>query len=314
MKSVEITGEKIKKKASELGFYQCGFAKVEALEEDREVFLEYLASRRNAGIHYLERNPESRLDPHLIFPDAKSIVAVLMNYFPATILPDKDNYILSKYTYGKDYHTVITGKLKELGRYMKQECGATLAKGYVDTSPLLEKRWAQRCGLGWIGKNTILLNNINGSFHFVGILLTDLVPDYDPPGTDHCGSCDKCIRACPTGALIAPHKLEPAKCIAYLTLESKGPLPEDLKDLFMDRICGCDICQDVCPYNKSPKPNPDPDLQPHPALMNMHKKDWLNLTKESFHELFADRPVSHTGYDRLMRNIRFLSEDSALPI
>jgi epoxyqueuosine reductase len=306
---LETAAEKIKKTALELGFYKCGFSKAEALEEEKTIFFDYLSQKRNAGLHYLERNPEKRVDPRLVLEGAQSVVALLMNYFPVMILPEKDNYIIAKYAYGKDYHTVLTGKLKELSHYMKEELGASNVRAFVDSAPLLEKRWAQRCGLGWIGKNTLLINKSAGSFFVIGVLLTDLVLDYDLAGKNHCGTCNKCMKVCPTSALIEPYKLDPSRCIAYHTLENKGDLPEELKDRFNDRIYGCDICQDFCPFNAFAVPNSEPEFSAHPSLYKMNKSDWFSLTDETFREIFYGTPVSHIGYDRLMRNIRFVSKN-----
>jgi epoxyqueuosine reductase len=305
--SMETVSEKIKKKSLELGFYQCGFSKAEALEEEKIIFANYLAKKRNAGLHYLERFSEKRTDPRLVMEGARSVVALLMNYYPSSLLPEKDNFVIAKYAYGKDYHTVLMNKLKELSRFMKEELGASAIRAFVDSAPLLEKKWAQRCGLGWIGKNTVLINKSAGSFFVIGVLLTDLVLEYDHEEKNRCGTCEKCLKACPTGALLEPNVLDPQLCIAYHTLENKNDLPEELKDRFNDRIYGCDICQDVCPFNSFAVPNSEPEFAPDPSLYNMHKTDWITLKKETFSELFKGTPVNHIGYDRLMRNIRFLS-------
>ena len=304
---MKTLSEKIKKRAFELGFYACGMSKAEALAEEKDVFYDYLSQKRNAGLHYLEKDPEKRMDPRLVMEGTQSVVALLMNYYPPAIIPETDNYIIAKYAYGKDYHTVLIGKLKELGIFMK-ELGATKIRSFVDSAPLLEKKWAQRCGLGWIGKNTLLINKSSGSFFVIGVLLTDLSLDYDLPGKNHCGTCDKCIKACPTGALTEANKLDPGRCISYHTLSNKGELPEELRSSFNDRIYGCDICQDVCPFNTFAKPNSLPEFSVHPSLLTMNKNEWKKLTKETFRELFKETPVDQVGYERLMRNIRFVSE------
>ena len=305
---MQTPANSIRRKALELGFYKCGFAKAETLEEEKVIFQDYLSQKRNAGMHYLERTPEKRLDPRLVMPEVQSVIAVIMNYFPAAVIPGQDNFILAKYAYGKDYHTVLMEKMKVLGEYLKAELGASHVRGFVDSAPLLEKRWAQRCGLGWIGKNTLLINKAAGSFFVIGVLLTDLILDPDMPEKDHCGTCDKCLKACPTGALVEPHKLDPERCIAYHTLENKADLPETLRDRFNDRIYGCDICQDACPFNAFAKPNSEPEFFVNPELYKMHKSDWISLTEKSFKELFSETPVGHVGYARLMRNIRFATE------
>lgn len=307
---METATENIRQKSTELGFSKCGFAKAEALEEERSVFLNYLEEKRNAGIHYLEWDPEKRIDPRLVMEEARSVIGLLMNYYPVKIIPEEDNFIIAKYAYGKDYHHVMKGKMKKLAQFLKEELGAKSVRTYVDSAPLLEKKWAQQCGLGWIGKNTLLINKSSGSFFVIGILLTDLVLDYDTPEKDHCGSCEKCLKVCPTGALLEPCKLDPRLCISYHTLENKWELPFDLKDRFNDRIYGCDICQDVCPFNSFAKPATEREFSPHPSLFRMRKEDWINLDEDTFRELFKGTPVDHIGYDQLKRNIRFVSNRS----
>jgi epoxyqueuosine reductase len=300
--------DRIKIKSFELGFSACGFAKADELTEVKDTFLNYLATGRNAELHYLEKNPERRLDPRLVLEGTRTVISLLMNYYPKDLLPEDNNFIISKYGYGKDYHFLMMEKMKELVVLMKNELGASFAKPFVDSAPVMEKAWAQRCGVGWIGKNTVLINPKTGSFHFIGVILTDLETEYDQPGTDHCGTCDKCMKACPTGALTAPHTLDPRLCIAYQTLDNKGELPHELRDSFRDRIYGCDICQDVCPFNSKAVPTSEPEFSPHPQLFRMKEDDWKKLDKETFVKLFGGTPVSHVGYERLMRNIRFLDE------
>lgn len=239
--------------------------------------------------------------------EARSVIALLMNYFPSEVIPEADNFIIAKYAYGKDYHFVMKERMKKLALFLKEELHATSVRTFVDSAPLLEKKWAQLCGLGWIGKNTLLINKSAGSFFVIGILLTDLILDYDTPETDHCGKCDKCMKACPTGALQEPCKLDPGLCIAYHTLENKGELPSELKDKFNDRIYGCDICQDVCPFNSFAKPTTEREFSPHSSLFTMKKKNWINLDQATFTKLFTGTPVDHIGYDWLKRNIRFVS-------
>jgi epoxyqueuosine reductase len=301
---MQYPGEKIKAKALELGFSFCGFATATTLEKEKNFFEKYLEEKRNAELHYLEREPEKRSDPRLAFEGTQSVISLLVNYFPAQALPENDNFIISKYGYGKDYHTVLKGLANNLIDYMIQEFGPIKAKAFVDSAPILEKAWAQHCGLGWAGKNTILINPKKGSFHFIAIILTDLLLKPDQPETDHCGYCQKCMDACPTRAIEGPYRLNPSKCIAYHTLQEKADTPEELKGMLRDRIYGCDICQDVCPYNRLAVPTVITDFLPNNKLHSYHKKDWMELTEEQFMFLFKDSAVYRIGYAKLMKNIR----------
>jgi epoxyqueuosine reductase len=264
-------------------------------------------------------------------PDARSVIAVLLNYYPDKIIPEEDNFIISKYAYGSDYYVVVKNKINELIDFiisqdlpspsmtaspptpLLQERGAKVtsakALGFVDSGSVMEKVWAQRCGVGWQGKNTLLINKSAGSFFFIGIILTNLELEPDEPEGDHCGACNKCREACPTGALEQPYQLTISKCISYHTIESKHTIPAEFKGKFNDRIFGCDICQDVCPYNRFSKPSLDPSRTPHPAFLQMRKKDWLSLTEEQFNILFTGTPAYRTGYRRLMENILFVTAD-----
>ena len=299
--------QKIKEKALKLGFAFCGFAKAVALEEDLEFFTNYLKEKRNAGLDYLEREPEKRTDPRKVFEGAQTVIGLLMNYFPGETLPVEDNFIISKYGYGKDYHEVLKVRTASLVQFMNEECGRLNAKAFVDSGPVLEKAWAQRCGLGWRGKNTILINPSKGSFHFIAIILTDLMIEPDLPEKDHCGNCHLCMDACPTGALETPYMLTPSKCISYLTIKEKENIPWKLLDKFSDRIYGCDLCQDVCPFNRFAIPHSTPEFFLSESLKNMRKNDWLRLTREEFENLFKESAVKRTGYEKLMKNICFVA-------
>jgi epoxyqueuosine reductase len=230
-----------------------------------------------------------------------------MNYFPGETLSSEDNFIISKYGYGKDYHEVLKARTNILVQFMNEECGAANAKAFVDSGPVLEKAWAERCGLGWRGKNTILINRSKGSFHFIATILTDLLIEPDLPEKDHCGNCHLCMDACPTGALEAPYTLAPSKCISYLTIKEKEDIPRELLDKFHDHIYGCDICQDVCPYNRFGVPHSTPEFFLSERLKKMRKNDWMQLTREEFEILFKDSAVKRTGYDKLMKNIESLN-------
>jgi epoxyqueuosine reductase len=301
---MEISGQKIRAKALELGFSSCGFAKAGSLEQERHFFASYLRDKRNAGLHYLERDPEKRTDPRLVFEGTQTVIGLLLNYFPPEILPENDNFIISKYAYGKDYHDVLKKKTDSMIQSMNEEWGPLRAKAFVDRGPVLEKAWARQCGLGWTGKNTLLIHPGKGSFHFIAIILTDLQIEPDAPETDHCGSCNLCIESCPTGALENPYVLNPSKCLSYLTIEEKTGIPEELQPEFHDRIFGCDICQDICPYNRLAVPHAVNDFLPDPELKSYRKKEWLHLTEEQFEALFKGSAIYRTGYKKLMYNIR----------
>jgi epoxyqueuosine reductase len=298
-----ISGDKIRSKALESGFSFCGFAKAESLDKDMDFFVSYLREKRNAGLDYLAREPEKRTDPRKVFDGAQTVISLLMNYFPGEILATDDNFIISKYGYGRDYHEVMKTRTSFLVKYLIEEHSPAMAKAFVDSGPVLEKAWAQRCGLGWRGKNTLLINPSQGSFHFIATILTDLLIEPDLPEKDHCGNCHLCLDACPTGALEAPYTLTPSKCISYLTIKEKNGISRELLDKFHDRIYGCDICQDVCPFNRFAVPHSTPEFFLPESLKKMRKSDWLKLSREEFELLFRDSAVKRTGYDKLMKNI-----------
>jgi epoxyqueuosine reductase len=300
---MEISSQRIRTKALERGFSFCGFAKAGSLDRDGEFFFSYLREKRNAGLHYLEREPEKRIDPRLLFEGTQTVIGLLLNYFPSEIIPEENNFIISKYAYGKDYHEVVKERTHSLIQFMKEEFGPLRAKSFIDRGPVLEKAWAKQCGLGWTGKNTLLINPERGSFHFIAIILTDLQIETDSPETDHCGNCRLCMDICPTGALEKPYQLNPSKCLAYLTIEGQSPIPEELKDKLHDRIYGCDICQDVCPYNRFAVPHAIPEFLPVPELSSYRKKDWLQLTEVQFEILLRNSAIHRIGYEKLMENI-----------
>jgi epoxyqueuosine reductase len=300
---VAICGEKIKAKAMEAGFDFCGIAKAEPLEDARTYYTEFIAQNKHGDLHYLETQLENRLNPQILFPGIKSVIALLLNYYPPRIIPEEDHFILSKYAYGKDYHLVMKEKMKVLTAFMKKEYHPVKTRSFVDSGPVLEKTWAQRCGAGWQGKNTLLVNRSAGSFFFIGIILTDLELDPDAPEQDRCGTCHKCQDACPTGALAIPYRLDISRCIVYHTIESTKEIPEEISGTFRDRIFGCDICQDVCPYNKSAVPHHEQDFIPAETLFKMRKKEWFGLTEDQFTRLFHGSSIIRTGYDKLMRTI-----------
>ncbi len=303
----KIISEFIKTKAGELGFFQCGISKAGFLKDESEKIHDWLNKGFQGEMHYMQNNLEKRLDPSLLQENAKSIISVLFNYFPEKTDFQDNNFIVSKYAFGKDYHFILKYKLKELLRSIEEKFGKVSARIFVDSAPVLEKAWAERAGLGWIGKNTCLINKKSGSFFFIGEIILDIELEYDVPHKNYCGSCTKCLDACPTNALIKPYTLDSRKCISYLTIENKENLPDDLKDKFEGRIFGCDICQDVCPYNRFSTKNTEPDLSPSYEFKNLKKEDWINLNKEDFNRIFKKSALKRIKFEGLKRNIDFVS-------
>ena len=297
----------IKAKAEVLGFSACGIAKAAFLENDEDRFNHWLQQGNHGEMLYMARNRDKRLDPRILLPGAKSVISVLMNYFPGKNLPEKSNYKIAKYAYGKDYHSVIRDKLNLLIEELKEQLGDFQARAFIDSAPVLDKAWAEKAGLGWIGKNTCLIHPKFGSFVFIGEIITDLELQSDSHQiNDLCGGCTRCIDACPTGAIIAPRLLDARKCISYYTIEYRGDLPVEEKDNFKDWIFGCDICQDVCPWNRKAKPHNESSFQPEPGMQGMDKEKWEQLTEDQFNDFFWESAVRRTKFKGLKRNIQFL--------
>lgn len=254
---------------------------------------------------YMENHFDKRLNPTLLVDDAKSVVSLLLNYYPEH-KQIEDSYKISKYAYGQDYHYVIKEKLRELLYVIQEKIGDVSGRAFVDSAPVLDKAWAAKSGLGWIGKNSNLLTQKVGSFYFIAELIIDLDLAYDSPTTDHCGSCTACIDACPTQAIIAPYIVDGSKCISYFTIELKENIPIEMKGQFDDWAFGCDTCQDVCPWNRFSKSHNEPLFDSNPTLLTMTKQAWEEMTEETFKIVFKDSPVKRTKYQGLMRNIKFL--------
>jgi epoxyqueuosine reductase len=254
---------------------------------------------------YMENNFDKRLDPTLLVDDAKSVVSLLLNYYP-TELQNQDSYKISKYAYGQDYHFVIKEKLKELLNSIQENIGSVSGRAFVDSAPVLDKAWAAKSGLGWIGKNSNLLTQKVGSFYFIAELIIDLDLDYDNATTDHCGTCTACIDACPTDAIVSPYVVDGSKCISYFTIELKENIPHEMKGQFEDWAFGCDICQDVCPWNKFSKGHNEPLLKANTNLLSMNRKDWEEITEETFKVVFKDSPLKRAKFLGIKRNIDFL--------
>ena len=299
----------IKQKALELGFAECGISKVRALEEEREPLQKWLAENMNGNMGYMANNFEKRLDPGKIEVGAKSVISVLINYFPSRKQTDPSAPVISKYAYGRDYHFTVKEKLNDLLTFIQSEISPTIGRGFVDSAPVLERSLAKAAGLGWIGKHSLLINKYFGSYVFIGELIIDLELAYDTPFTsDHCGSCTRCIDACPTQAIISDRVVDARKCISYHTIENKEEVPFPIREKLENHIFGCDICQDVCPWNRVIKPNQSTDFRAVEAIVEMKKKDWEELEPDTYTKIFRDTAFERAGYKRIMRNISYLKE------
>ncbi len=295
----------IKSEAERLGFLSCGISKAGFLEKDAPRLEAWLSNSSHGQMSYMEQHFDKRLDPTLLVDDAKSVISLLLNYYPSDFQVS-DSYKISKYAYGQDYHYVIKDKLKELFFSIQATIGDVSGRAFVDSAPVLDKAWAAKGGLGWIGKNSNLITKKVGSFFFIAELIVDLDLEYDNPTTDHCGSCTACIDACPTQAIVAPYVVDGSKCISYFTIELKDNLPQELKESFDDWVFGCDVCQDVCPWNKFSKPHQEPLFDPNPALLSMSKNDFVEITEETFKVVFKNSAVKRTKFAGLIRNIDFI--------
>lgn len=297
----------IKFEAEKLGFMSCGISKAGFLEEEAPRLESYLQKGMHGEMKYMENHFEKRLDPTKLVEGSKSVISLLLNYYPEE-KQNTDSYKISKYAYGTDYHFVIKDKLKQLMAFIREEIGEVDGRAFVDSAPVLDKAWAAKSGLGWVGKNSNLLSKKAGSFFFIAELIIDLELEYDTPVTDHCGSCTACIDACPTQAIVEPYVVDGSKCISYFTIELKDELPQEMKNKFEDWMFGCDICQDVCPWNRFSKPHNEPLFNPDPDLLGMTKKDWHEITEDVFKKVFKKSAVKRTKYSGLTRNIKFLIE------
>ena len=298
--------ELIKTEAKRLGFLSCGISKAEFLEEEAPRLEKWLHQNMNGQMSYMENHFDKRLDPTLLVEGSKSVISLLLNYFPSEAQKDPEAPKISKYAYGQDYHHIIKSKLKQLQEYITEHIGEVNGRAFVDSAPVLDKAWAAKSGLGWIGKNSNLITQKVGSFYFIAELIVDLDLEYDTPVTDHCGSCTACIDACPTQAIVDPYVVDGSKCISYFTIELKEEIPNNVKGQFDNWMFGCDICQDVCPWNRFSKPHNEPLFNPKPALLEMSKKDWEEITQEVFSKVFQKSAVKRTKFSGLTRNIKFL--------
>ncbi|MCR9182383.1 MAG: tRNA epoxyqueuosine(34) reductase QueG [Flavobacteriaceae bacterium] len=307
MLSKNKTTQLIKTEANRLGFLSCGISKAGFLEEEAPRLEKWLNQNMHGEMRYMENHFDKRLDPTKLVPGAKSVISLLLNYYPKESQTD-ETYKISKYAYGTDYHFVIKDKLKQLLHFIEAEIGEVDGRAFVDSAPVLDKAWAAKSGLGWIGKHSNLLTQQVGSFYFIAELMLDLELEYDTPVTDHCGTCTACIDACPTQAIVEPYVVDGSKCISYFTIELKNEIPNDVKGQFDDWVFGCDICQDVCPWNRFSKPHNEPLFNPKPELLSMTKKDWEEITRDVFQKVFQKSAVKRTKFEGLQRNIGFLKD------
>jgi epoxyqueuosine reductase len=298
--------ELIKQEAQRLGFSYVGVSKAEFLEQEAPRLESWLNASMHGQMSYMERNFDKRLDPRLLVEGARSVVSLMLNYFPSEEQPDNGAPRISKYAYGRDYHLVIKEKLYELIDFIRSNIGEVNGRAFTDSAPVLERAWAVKSGLGWMGKNTNLIHPRAGSYFFLAELVIDLDLEYDAPIRDYCGTCTRCIDACPTDAIIKPYVVDGSKCISYFTIELKESIPQEMKGAFENHAFGCDVCQDVCPWNRFSLPTKVSDFTANQQLLNMKTKDWLEITEEVFKEVFKDSPLERTGFQGMRRNVRFL--------
>lgn len=299
----------IKQEASALGFASCGIAPA-GLLQDEEIHLDnWLGNGFNAGMDYMQKHKEMRLNPALLVENAKSVIVFLYNYFPSQVMDENSPYLISAYSYGQDYHDVIREKLNLLIAKIRQQVPEAGIRGFVDSAPVLERTWATRAGLGWIGKNSMLISKRNGSYFFISELITDIELAYDPPmGGNYCGECSRCIDACPTGAITDLRLVDANKCISYLTIENKGEIPVQFKGKYKKWIFGCDICQQVCPWNRYSTPHNEPAFSLSSSLSSFSASEWEQLEKDQYSSIFKKSAVKRAKFAGLKRNIDFLSD------
>lgn len=297
----------IKEHAISIGFDLCGIAPSSHLKENEQIFKKWLDEGMNADMKFLARNVAQRADPGLVLDGAKSIIVAGLNYFSGVRYEEDELPFISRYAYGKDYHLVLKEKLGNLLDYIVSVIPAVKGKYFVDSAPVLEKAWAQKAGLGWIGRHSILINKEIGSFIFLGVIIIDAEISYDSPAfEDNCGNCRLCIECCPTKAINGNKTIDARKCISWLTVEKKTPVPEELKGKMGGRIFGCDLCQDICPWNNKAKPHNNADFAILPELANMKREDWLSLSKERYIKLFLQSSIGRTKYEKLKRNTEII--------
>ncbi|MDP2454074.1 MULTISPECIES: tRNA epoxyqueuosine(34) reductase QueG [unclassified Kaistella] len=312
LQSPESYANLIKAKAKKFGFDSCGISRADFLEEDAKPFESWLNKNYNGEMSYMENYFDKRLDPRLLVEGSKSVISLSYNYFPEEDLFGIDQLKISKYAYGEDYHEIIKEILREMVAELQEEIGDFQYRVFTDSAPILERSWARKSGIGWVGKNANLITKQTGSFYFLAEIICDLELQTDHSTTDHCGSCRKCIDACPTNAIVSDRVIDGSKCISYATIELKNEIPDSFKNKMEDWMFGCDICQDVCPWNRFAKPHQQEKFKPNSYLKNLEKSDWKELSQELFSEIFRKSPVKRTKFAGLKRNIEFLT-DSTIP-
>jgi len=311
MTEIEIASFKIKAKALSLGFDAVGISKARELSEQKSGLQNWLDKKYNAEMHYMNNHFEKRIDPTKLVENSKSVISVIINYKPQFLQTNKSDFKISKYAYGEDYHFIVKKKLQELLSFIDSKIQKTSGRAFVDSAPVLERNWAQLSGLGWIGKNSLLINRNIGSFFFIGELILDLELLYDEPyDENHCGSCTKCIDACPTKAILKDGVIDANKCISFLTIENKNNIPEEFKNKLNDWAFGCDICQDVCPWNNRTNPTKLDEFKAYDEILNFSSEDWLNISETDFNRFFKNSPLKRTKFSGIERNIYFLKRDS----
>lgn len=301
----------IKKKAREYGFLSCGITKADHLTEDEAYVRKWLENGRHGNMHWLENHIDKRLDTRLLVENAKSVIVFLYNYYPKTFQNPESNYKIAKYAYGKDYHKVLKKKLDNILQEIQTVSEMRSARCFVDSAPVLERRWAQKAGLGWIGKNTMLINKLHGSYFFIGEIICDLELIYDDEDiNDLCGRCNACLNFCPTEALVPgkPYQMDASQCISYHTIENKAVSEIDFPKENKDRLFGCDICLEVCPWNRNAKPHHEPKFNITDLIRDYSDEDWENLSSETFEENFSGTPIKRMGYERMKKVIGFLKK------
>ena len=306
MTKAETYSAYIKDWAKQLGFLACGISRARFLEEEAPRLEAWLKKDYHGSMQWMENHFDMRLDPTKLVPGAKSVVSLLLNYFPEETQQNEQSPKISKYSYGKDYHRVMKNKLHTLMQHIQEDIGDVNGRAFVDSGPVMERAWAAQSGLGWIGKHSLLLSQKTGSFYFIGELIIDLELTPDAPTSDHCGTCTKCMDACPTDAIPRPYEVDSNRCISHLTIEYKEAIPEFFRDKMKNWAFGCDICQDVCPWNRFSKPHDVEDFSPHPDLLQMSKSEWHEITEDVFREIFRHSAVKRTKYSGLKRNLDFL--------
>jgi len=309
MQLSEVYSQQIKEKAIALGFSACGISAIRCLDEERDRLQSWLSNEMNASMLYMANHFEMRLDPGKIEEGAKSVISVLINYYPSKKQTDPAAPKFSKYAYGKDYHLVVKEKLNNLLIFIQSSVSPCRGRAFVDSAPVLERPLAKAAGLGWIGKNSLLISKEFGSYIFIGELIIDLELKSDDPYTaDYCGNCTRCIDACPTSAIVFPRTIDARKCISYHTIENKETIPGSIRENLHNQIFGCDICQDVCPWNKKVIPNQSLDFMPIEGLLEMNKEDWKELSQDKYTKIFRHTAFERAGFEQIKRNVDYLKE------